>query len=81
MQQDYSQYRGYSIKTQRRDLCWTFTLQSTRPELPSFQDQRFWTATQCERLAIAQARQRVDRALEISLATPLKEPDRWGSQP
>lgn len=64
MQQYQIPYRGYSIKTERRDLCWAFTLERTRPDLPGFQAQPFWTATQSERLAVAQARQRVDHALE-----------------
>ena len=64
MQQHQIPYRGYSIKTERRDLCWAFTLERTRPDLPGFQAQPFWTATQSERLAVAQARQRVDHALE-----------------
>lgn len=57
-------YRGYKIKTERRDLCWAFTLERTRPELPVLEDQPFRTLTQCERLAIAQAKQRVDHALD-----------------
>jgi len=64
MQQHQIPYRGYSIKTERRDLCWAFTLERTRPDLPGFQAQPFWTATQSERLAVAQARQRADHALE-----------------
>jgi hypothetical protein len=57
-------YRGYSIKTERKDLCWTFRLEKTHPELPVFEDQKFRTATQSESLAVAQAKQRIDSALE-----------------
>jgi hypothetical protein len=46
----------------RRDLCWRLTLKPTRPELPFFRG-TFQTATQSERIAMSQAKRRVDRAL------------------
>jgi hypothetical protein len=58
-----AQYRGYRIKLERRDLCWRATLKPIRAELPFFRRSSFPTATQSERVAMAQARRRVDHAL------------------
>jgi hypothetical protein len=57
-------YRGYDIVMQRRDLCWMVIMKPSRPELPVFQRYSFQTATQSEREALAQAKRRVDHALE-----------------
>ena len=57
------QYRGYQIKMERRDLCWMVTLKPTRPELPFFCHSPVQTSTQSERVAMAQAKRRVDQAL------------------
>ena len=54
------------IIMQRRDLCWMVTMKPSRPELPVFQRSPFQTATQSEREALAQAKRRVDDALETS---------------
>jgi hypothetical protein len=56
-------YRGYDIKMQRRDLCWFVTLRPSRTDLPKFQRHSFKTATQSQREALSQARQRVDHVL------------------
>jgi len=48
---------------ERRDLCWMVTLKPTRPELPFFRRSSFQTATQSGRVAMAQAKWRVDHAL------------------
>jgi hypothetical protein len=61
-----ARYRGYDILMQRRDLCWMVTMKPTRPELPVSQRYSFRTATQSEREALAEARRRVDHALESS---------------
>ena len=29
-----TEYRGYKIEMERRDLCWTVSVSPTRPELP-----------------------------------------------
>ena len=29
-----TEYRGYRIEMERRDLCWTVSVSPTRPELP-----------------------------------------------
>jgi hypothetical protein len=58
-----SEYRGYKIEMERRDLCWTVRVSPTRPELPILSRSSFPTITQSERGALAQARQRVDRVL------------------
>lgn len=63
IKQHQAQYRGYRIKMERRDLCWIVTLKPTRPELPFFRRSLFQTATQSERVAMAQAKRRVDHAL------------------
>jgi hypothetical protein len=62
--QRQARYRGYDILMQRRDLCWMVTMKASRPELPVFKRYSFQTATQSERAALAQARRRVDHALE-----------------
>jgi hypothetical protein len=67
--QRQTRYRGYDILMQRRDLCWMVTMKPSRPELPVFQRYSFQTATQSEREALAQARRRVDHALETSRLT------------
>jgi hypothetical protein len=64
-----ARYRGYDILMQRRDLCWMVTMKPSRPELPAFQRYSFQTATQSEREALAQAKRRVDHALETSRLT------------
>jgi hypothetical protein len=64
-----ARYRGYDILMQRRDLCWMVTMKPSRPELPEFQRYSFQTATQSEREALAQAKRRVDHALETSRLT------------
>jgi hypothetical protein len=61
-----ARYRGYDILMQRRDLCWMVTMKPSRPELPVFKRYSFQTTTQSERAALAQARRRVDHALESS---------------
>jgi hypothetical protein len=61
--QHQEQYRGYTIKMERRDLCWMVTLKPIRPELPFFRRSPFQTSTQSERVAMAQAKRRVDHAL------------------
>jgi hypothetical protein len=58
-----SEYRGYRIEMERRDLCWTVSVSPTRPELPILFRSSFPTITQSERAALAQAQRRVDRAL------------------
>jgi len=58
-----AEYRGYKIKMERRDLCWSVRVSPTRPDLPIIARYSFRTITQSERAAIAQAKQRVDRAL------------------
>jgi hypothetical protein len=64
-----AQYRSYDILMQRRELCWMVTMKPTRPELPVFQRYSFQTATQSEREALAQAKRRVDHALEPNRLT------------
>jgi hypothetical protein len=59
-------YRGYDIVMQRRDLCWMVTMKPSRSDLPVFQRYSFQTATQSERESLAQAKRRVDHALETS---------------
>jgi hypothetical protein len=59
-----ARYRGYDIVMQRRDLCWMVIMKPCRPELPVSQRYSFQTATQSERGALAQAKRRVDHALE-----------------
>ena len=58
-----TEYRGYKIEMERRDLCWVLSVSPIRPELPILSRPSFPTITQSERAAMAQARQRVDRAL------------------
>jgi hypothetical protein len=58
-----AKYRGYEIKMERRDLCWVVTLSPASPELPILNHCSFRTITQSERVAMAQARRRVDQAL------------------
>jgi hypothetical protein len=58
-----TEYRGYKIEMERRDLCWTVSVSPTRPELPILSRSSFPTITQSERAALAQAQRRVDRAL------------------
>jgi hypothetical protein len=65
----HARYRGYEILMQRRDLCWMVTMTPSRPGLPVFQRHSFQTATQSEREALAQAKPRVDQALETSKLT------------
>jgi hypothetical protein len=67
--QRQARYRGYDMVMQRRDLCLMVIMKPSRPELPVFQRHSFQTATQSEREALAQAKQRVDHALEISRLT------------
>jgi len=67
--QRQARYRGYDILMQRRDLCWMVIMKPSRPELPVFQRLSFHTATQSEREALAQAKRRVDHALETSRLT------------
>jgi hypothetical protein len=62
-------YRGYDILMRRRDLCWMVTMKPSRPELPEFQRYSFQTTTQSEREALAEAKRRVDHALETSRLT------------
>jgi hypothetical protein len=62
-EQRQARYRGYDIKMERRDLCWMVTMKPSEPELPRFQRYSFNTATQSQRDALAQAKQRVDHAL------------------
>jgi hypothetical protein len=64
-----ARYRGYDILMQRRDLCWMITIKPSQPQLPVFQRYSFQTATQSEREALAQAKRRVDHALETSRLT------------
>jgi hypothetical protein len=61
--QHQARYRGYDIKLERRDLCWTVIMKPSRTDLPVVQRYAFKTATQSQREALAQARQRVDNAL------------------
>jgi hypothetical protein len=56
-------YRGYKIKMERRDLCWALAVSPTRPDLPIISRQAIKTITQSERVAMAQAKRRIDRAL------------------
>ena len=58
-----TEYRGYKIEMERRDLCWAVNVSPTRPELPILSRSSFPTITQSERAAIAQARRRGNRAL------------------
>jgi hypothetical protein len=58
-----AEYRGYKIKMERRDLCWTVSVSPTHPDLPNLSRYSFRTITQSARAAMAQAKQRVDRAL------------------
>jgi hypothetical protein len=58
-----AEYRGYKIKMERRDLCWTVRVSPIRPDLPILSHHSFRTITQSERAAMAQARRRVDYAL------------------
>jgi hypothetical protein len=67
--QRQARYRGYDILMQRRDLCWMVTIKPSQPQLPVFQWYSFQTATQSEREALAQAKRRVDHALETSSLT------------
>ena len=62
-EQRQSRYRGYDIKMERRDLCWMVTMKPCASDLPEFRRYSFQTATQSEREALAQAKQRVDNAL------------------
>jgi hypothetical protein len=62
-----SQYRGYGIKMERRDLCWMVTMKPSRPGLPTFPQPSFPTATQSAREALSQAKRRVDHALASSM--------------
>jgi hypothetical protein len=57
-----TEYRGYKIEMERRDLCWAVSVSPTRPELPILSRSSF-SITQSERAALAQAQRRVDRAL------------------
>jgi hypothetical protein len=68
-EQRTARYGGYDILMQRRDLCWMVTIKPSRSELPIFQRYSFQTATQSEREALAQAKRRVDHALETSRLT------------
>jgi len=58
-----AEYRGYTIKMERRDLCWFVRVLPTRPELPTLDRHSFQTITQSERSAMSQAKRRVDHAL------------------
>jgi len=58
-----SQYRGYDIDMERRDLCWTVRLKPSSAELPKVAQRSFKTATQSQREALKQAKRKVDRAL------------------
>jgi hypothetical protein len=58
-----TEYRGYKIKMERRDLCWAMAVSPTRPDLPIISRHQIKTITQSERVAIAQAKQRIDHAL------------------
>ena len=62
-----SQYRGYDIKMERRDLCWMVTIKPSRPGLAKFPQSSFQTATQSAREALSQAKRRVDDALASSM--------------
>jgi hypothetical protein len=57
-------YRGYKIKLERHDLCWSVRLKRDSADLPSPTRGKFHTITQSERAAMAQARRRVDESLE-----------------
>jgi hypothetical protein len=56
-------YRGYKIKMERRDLCWAVAMSPARPDLPIISRHPIKTITQSERVALAQAKRRIDRAL------------------
>jgi len=58
-----TEYRGYKIEMERRDLCWVLSVSPLRLELPILSRSSFPTITQSERAAMTQARRRVDRAL------------------
>ena len=47
-----TEYRGYKIKMERRDLCWAVSVSPTRPELPILSRTSFPTITQSERAAL-----------------------------
>ena len=64
-----ARYRGYDILMRRRDLCWMVTIKAGQSGLPPLHRQSFRTATQSEREALAQAKLRVDHALETSRLT------------
>ena len=61
-----ARYRGYDILMWRRDLCWMVSMKPSCPGIPIFKRPSFKTATQSEREALAQAKQRVDQALASS---------------
>jgi hypothetical protein len=64
-----ARYRGYDILMRQRDLCWMITMKPTRSGLPAFQKEPYHTATQSEREALGEAKQRVDQALATSKLT------------
>jgi hypothetical protein len=57
-------YRGYEIRLERHDLCWSVRLKRESADLPSPARRNFRTITQSERAAMAQARRRVDENLK-----------------
>jgi hypothetical protein len=58
-----SQYRGYDIAMERRDLCWTVRVKPSSSELPKVGQRSFKTATQSPREALKQAKRKIDVAL------------------
>jgi hypothetical protein len=58
-----TEYRGYKIKMERRDLCWAVAVSPTRRDLPVISSHLIKTITQSERSAMAQAKRRIDRVL------------------
>jgi hypothetical protein len=63
-QQKYeSDYRGYRIEMERRDLCWKVSLKPTHSDLPIVPHPSFGTITQSKREALKMARKRVDQVL------------------
>jgi lipocalin len=58
-----TEYRGYKIKMERRDLCWAVVMSPTRRDLPVVSRHLIKTITQSERAAMAQAKRRIDRVL------------------
>jgi hypothetical protein len=72
MRASRTEYRGYGIEVFGKGTCWHYSARPLTPDLPILTHNAFALEAQSEALALADAKQRIDRLLALHWRSPMQ---------